>query len=124
MGRKLARNVVVDGMSWSAGDTPPDEIAELITNPLAWGDPAPKHSDPKRQALVDRVAETSAQRRATAETDSIADLLEGESASTVAALVADRDDVEFANAVLEWEIENKGTARKAVAAAVHDVIGD
>lgn len=43
MARKLAANVHVGGRFFKAGDSPPDEFAEQITNPKAWGksEPAP-----------------------------------------------------------------------------------
>lgn len=34
--RTLARTVHIDGQVWRAGDTPPPEVAEKITNPAAW----------------------------------------------------------------------------------------
>lgn len=48
MGKKLARNVNVDGVTYLAGEEPPADIAEQITNEKAWeadedasdGDPA------------------------------------------------------------------------------------
>lgn len=49
MGRKLARNVYVGETFYRAGDEPPKEDAEQITNPVAWGDepdPEPAPSAP------------------------------------------------------------------------------
>ncbi len=34
--RALARSVVIDGVSYVAGDVPPPEVAARITNPKAW----------------------------------------------------------------------------------------
>jgi hypothetical protein len=35
-GRKLARTVHIGGQVWHAGEVPPPEVAEKITNPAAW----------------------------------------------------------------------------------------
>ena len=124
MAKQLARNVAMNGQSYKAGTSPPPDVAARITNPLAWGDDAPQHSDEKRQAAVTN-ARANADVAAAARAPSLDDRLRGLSASKVADLVADDDTVEFANAVLEWDMVNSksGSARKAVASAVADVIG-
>jgi hypothetical protein len=35
--RKLARNVIIGGTLYAAGETPPKDVADQITNPNAWG---------------------------------------------------------------------------------------
>lgn len=40
MARRLATAVHVDGQVFKAGDAPPKEFAEQITNPKAWTDDA------------------------------------------------------------------------------------
>lgn len=35
-GKKLARNTTVAGRTYLAGSVPPDDVADLITNPKAW----------------------------------------------------------------------------------------
>lgn len=121
MSKILKTNVVLDGKTYVAGSTPPDSVAALITNPLAWGEEASKHSDPKLQQAVTKAKETA---RANKLTD-LGSRLEGKTAVQVAAMVADDDTEEFANAVLEWDMANSktGKARKVVAFAVADVIG-
>jgi len=37
MARKLAQNVNFYGVLYSAGSTPPKDVADRITNPNAWG---------------------------------------------------------------------------------------
>lgn len=38
MARKLANTVIVGGVTYAAGSTPPAEVTEKITNPYAWAD--------------------------------------------------------------------------------------
>lgn len=36
MSKKLAKNVIVDGVLYGAGTVPPKDVADEITNPKAW----------------------------------------------------------------------------------------
>jgi hypothetical protein len=45
MGRKLTRNVHVQGTAFNAGDELPDDLAKLVTNPKAFADPEASTAD-------------------------------------------------------------------------------
>lgn len=38
--KELAANVYVGGVLYPAGSIPPEDVAEQIDNPKAWGEPA------------------------------------------------------------------------------------
>lgn len=43
---KLRNTVIVNGVAYEPGTTPPKEIAEQITNPAAWDDEVVTTADP------------------------------------------------------------------------------
>ena len=58
MGRKLTKNVWVNGEFYAAGSTPDKDVAELITNPKAWeADEASDAPDPADDVVADEDAD-------------------------------------------------------------------
>lgn len=51
MARRLKANVLVDGVLYRSGSTPPADVAKQITNPKAWGNPADE-SEPEAPEQV------------------------------------------------------------------------
>jgi len=84
-GRKLARNVYVDGVLHLAGSTPEKDVAEQISNPKAWGDTASEDAaafpegDPSDSWKVDEL-------KAYAESKSV-DVSEGKNKSEILAIL-------------------------------------
>lgn len=56
MPRELAKNTTIDGVTYAAGSSVPDEIAELITNESVWaeGSEKDKPAAPVKKAAAKR----------------------------------------------------------------------
>jgi hypothetical protein len=64
MGKRLVTHVAVGGVVYGPEDDVPADVAELITNPKAWGEDPPANGDDEKPAAKPAAKKTAAKKSA------------------------------------------------------------